>query len=173
METVFTFTDGSKFRPVVWLAPGRSAGRLVFYQLMNQDLTPLLLEPETTLAIVGATDARGKYGGIIYRDMKAKGYKVFAVNPGRDTVDGDPCYAKVSDIPETPTIAVLVVPAPRGVGVLDDCSAAGVTNIWVQPGAFSTELRDALNEGDFDWIAEACVMVRARARTRVQSTTDH
>jgi hypothetical protein len=38
---------------------------------MNKDLTPTLLEPDTTLAIIGATDAPGKYGGIIYRDMKA------------------------------------------------------------------------------------------------------
>lgn len=130
--------------------------------MMNQDLTPLLFEPDTTLAVVGATDSPGKYGGIIYRDMKSKGYRVFAVNPGRETVDGDPCYPSVSAIPETPTMAVLVVPAPRGVRVLDDCKAAGVNNIWVQPGAYSPDLREALNAGGFDWIAEACVMVRAR-----------
>lgn len=129
---------------------------------MNQDLTPVLLEPGTTLAIIGATDFPGKYGGIIYRDMKSKGFTVFAVNPGRNIVDGDPCYPKVTDLPEVPTIAVFVVPAPRGVRVLEDCKTAGIKNIWVQPGAFSSEFRDALEEGDFDWVAEACVMVRAR-----------
>lgn len=129
---------------------------------MNKDLTPLLLEPGTSLAIIGATDSPGKYGGIIYRDMKAKGFTVFGVNPGRDAVDGDPCYPKVTDLPETPTMAVFVVPAPRGVRVLADCKEAGVNNIWVQPGAFSPALREALVEGGFDWIAEACVMVRAR-----------
>ena len=67
-----------------------------------------------------------------------------------------------SAIPETPTIAVFVVPAPRGISALADCKEAGVNNIWVQPGAFSADLRDALEEGGFDWIAEACVMVRAR-----------
>ena len=129
---------------------------------MNKDLIPLLSEPDTTIAIVGATDIAGKYGGIIYRDLKAKGLEVFAVNPGRKTVDGDPCYPTVLDTPQTPTIAVLVVPAPRGVRVLEDCKRAGVENIWVQPGAFSPALRDALEAGGFDWIAEACVMVRAR-----------
>lgn len=129
---------------------------------MNKDLTPILLQPDTSLAIIGATDTPGKYGGIIYRDMKSKGFKVYAVNPGREKVDGDRCYPKVTDLPETPTMAVFVVPAPRGVRVLDDCKAAGVDNIWVQPGAFSPTLRDALEEGGFDWLAEACVMVRAR-----------
>lgn len=141
---------------------GTVPASLLFHLLMNKDLTPLLFEPDTTLAVIGATDSPGKYGGIIYRDMKSKGYKVLAVNPGRATVDGDPCYARVTDLPETPTMAVFVVPAPRGVRVLADCKEAGVKNIWVQPGASSPDLRDTLNDGDFDWIAEACVMVRAR-----------
>lgn len=129
---------------------------------MNKDLTPILLEPGTSLAIIGATDTPGKYGGIIYRDMKRKGFTVFGVNPGRSTVDGDTCYPSVLDLPEVPTIAVFVVPAPRGVRVLADCQEAGIKNIWVQPGAFSSEFRTALEAGDFDWVAEACVMVRAR-----------
>lgn len=133
---------------------------------MNQDLTPLLFEPDTTIAVVGATDTPGKYGGIIYRDLKSKGFEVFAVNPGRDTVDGDPCFASVEDIPETPTMAVFVIPAQRGLRVLEQCKSAGIENVWVQPGAFSLALRDALNEGGFNWIAEACVMVRARIPAR-------
>jgi len=129
---------------------------------MNKDLTPVLLDPDSSLAIIGATDRRGKYGGIIYRDMKSRGFKVYAVNPGRDTVDGDPCYPTVKDLPETPTIAVFVVPAPRGVRVLEDCREACIKTIWIRPGAFSSQFRSALEDSDFDWVTEACVMVRAR-----------
>ncbi len=126
------------------------------------DLTPLLSQPGTSLAVIGATDHRGKYGGIIYRDLKSKGFPVFAVNPYRDSVDGDPCWASVKALPDKPTIAVFVVPARRGVGVLNECAEAGITNIWVQPGAFSPEFREAVETGEFNWISDACVMVRAR-----------
>lgn len=126
------------------------------------DLTPLLSEPGTSIAVVGATDTPGKYGGIIYRDMRSKGFPVFAVNPHRDTVAGDTCWPTVKDLPSEATIVVLVVPAREGLTVLDDCAEAGLKNIWVQPGAFSPALRDALDTGDFTWLAEACVMVRAR-----------
>lgn len=131
------------------------------------DLTPLLLEPGASLAVVGATDRPGKYGGIIYRNMKGKGFPVFAVNPYRDTVDGDSCWPTVADLPETPTVAVLVVPAKRGLTVLEDCKKAGVDNVWVQPGASSAELEQALETGGFNWLSEACVMVRVRAATPV------
>ncbi len=130
-----------------------------------KDLTPLLNQPGTSLAIIGATDSPGKYGGIIYRDMKAKGFDVFAVNPYRDTVDGDRCWRSVEDLPEKPTIAVFVVPPKRGVQVLDECARAGIENIWIQPGAFSPEFHSRVDQGRFNWIADACVMVRARVAT--------
>lgn len=127
-----------------------------------EDLTPLLAQPGTSIAVIGATDRPGKYGGIIYRDMKAKGFTVFGVNPYRSTVDGDTCWPTVKDLPEKPTIAVFVVPAKRGLKVLAECAEAGIENIWIQPGAFSAELETALGAGNFNWIANACVMVRAR-----------
>ncbi len=122
----------------------------------------MLTEPGTSIDIVGATDNPAKYGAIIYREMKGKGFPVFAVNPNRSTVDGDPCWPTVKDLPEKPTIVVLVVHAEDGLDVLEDCAEAGPRNIWVQPGASSRALRDALDQGDFDWISDACVMVRAR-----------
>jgi len=128
---------------------------------MMTDLTPLLSEPGATIAVIGATDRPGKYGGIIYRDLKRKGYKVFAVNPYRETVDGDPCWKSVRDLPEVATIADFVIPAERGLMVLDQCEEAGILNIWLQPGAESRELKDKLEAGPFSWLAHACIMVRA------------
>ena len=125
------------------------------------DLTPLLAKPGASVAVIGATDHPAKYGGIIYRDLKAKGYKVFAVNPNRETVDGDPCWPSVKDLPEKPTIANFVIPAARGLEVLDQCEEAGIFNIWVQPGAESPELEERLRNGPFTWLTRACVMVRA------------
>jgi predicted CoA-binding protein len=133
---------------------------------MMTDLSPLLSEPGVTIAVIGATDRPGKYGGIIYRDLKRKGFRVFGVNPYRETVDGDPCWKSVLDLPETPTIADFVIPAKRGLEVLDECEQAGIRNIWLQPGAESAELMQHLDSGPFDWLAHACIMVRASLAPR-------
>lgn len=127
------------------------------------DLRAVVDDPGTTFAIVGATDTPGKFGGIIYRDLKTKGLQVYAINPNRERVAGDPAWARVSKIPEKPTVAVLVVPAPVGLKVIGDLAEAGVDKVWVQPGAFSEELGEALDAGGFDWLAGACVMVETRA----------
>jgi hypothetical protein len=128
---------------------------------MMTDLTPLLSEPGGSIAVIGATDHPNKYGGIIYRDLKRRGFRVFAVNPYRETVDGDPCWKSVTDLPETPTIADFVIPAMPGLQVVDECEQAGILNIWLQPGAESPRLIERLEAGPFNWLAHACIMVRA------------
>lgn len=128
---------------------------------MMTDLTPLLGEPGASVAVIGATDHPTKYGGIIYRDLKRRGIRVLAVNPYRETVDGDPCWKTVLDLPEKPAIADFVIPARRGLDVVDECEQAGILNIWLQPGAESPELMEKLDAGPFTWLAHACIMVRA------------
>lgn len=129
---------------------------------MMTDLTPLLADPDTVVAVVGATDHPWKYGSIIYRDLKARGIRVVAVNPHRSTVDGDPCYPDLSALPERPAIIDLVVPAAEGQKVVAEARRLGWGNIWLQPGSGSPALLADLEESDLDYLAGACIMVRAR-----------
>ena len=128
-----------------------------------RDIARLLEDPETTIAVIGANDDPGKYGGRIYRDLKAKGFTVFAVNPNRDTVDGDPAYDSLDDLPESPTIVNFVVPPPRTLRILERCKELGLLDVWIQPGAESDEVLAYLDEGGFNYLANACIMVRSRS----------
>lgn len=128
------------------------------------DLSALLADDDTSVAVVGATDVPSKYGSVIYRDLKRKGFKVFAVNPNRDTVDGDPAYDTLADLPEAPDIVDLVLPADKGVEVVRRALELGYDRVWVQPGAESPELLTLLQESGADYIAHACIMVQSRPR---------
>jgi len=128
-----------------------------------RDITELLDDPATTIAVVGASDNPSKYGSRIYRDLKAKGFTVFGVNPNRDTVDGDQSFASLEHLPESPTIVNLVIPPQRALRVLGKCKELGLMNVWVQPGAESAEVIDFLDAEGFNYLANACIMVRAAA----------
>jgi predicted CoA-binding protein len=125
----------------------------------------LLYESDPVIAVVGATDNLNKYGAIIYRDLKAKGYRVLPVNPTRDTVDGDIAYPDLGSLPETPDIVNIVIPPQRTLRVLDKAEELGIENIWIQPGAEDQAVMDRLQSGPFQYLANACIMVRARAKT--------
>ena len=127
-------------------------------------ITALLNDGDPSVAVVGATDNPNKYGSVIYRDLKAKGYRVYPVNPNRATVDGDLAYDDLGELPETPDIVNIVVPPARTLEVLDRAAELGIENIWVQPGAEDNAVMERLRTGGFNYLANACIMVRARAK---------
>jgi hypothetical protein len=116
------------------------------------------------IAVVGATDHPGKYGGIIYRHLKAKGYRVVPINPWRDEVDGDPTYASVSDLDEAPDIIDVVVPPRRTLALLDEFATVEDAGVWIQPGAADGAVRDKAATLDVDVLIDACIMVFAPSR---------
>lgn len=128
------------------------------------DIATLLHRDDTTVAVVGATDDPHKYGSVIYRDLKNKGFQVYAVNPNRETVDGDPSYKSLAALPVSPTIVNIVVPPESTLQVLHGALRLGLHNVWVQPGAESPEVMTFLNENEFNYLANSCIMVRSRLR---------
>ena len=134
--------------------------------MVIKDIASLLSEQNTTVAVVGATDNPSKYGYVIYRDLKRKGYRVLAVNPGRPTVDSDPAYKDLRSLPEKPTIVNIVVPPPVAASVLKESLELGLMNVWLQPGAESPENLAYLQENGFNYLANACIMVESRVQAR-------
>jgi len=47
---------------------------------------------QKTLAVVGVSRNQEKFSNGVYRELKAKGYRVFPINPNAETIEGDPCY---------------------------------------------------------------------------------
>jgi predicted CoA-binding protein len=131
-----------------------------------KDIASLLGDEDTTIAVVGATDNSSKYGYVIYRDLKRKGYRVYPVNPGRATVDSDPAYRNLRSLPIKPTIVNLVVPPKVSLAVLQESLELGLKNIWLQPGAESPANLAFLQENGFNYLANACIMVESRIRFR-------
>jgi predicted CoA-binding protein len=133
-----------------------------------KDIATLLEEPGTTVAVVGATDNPSKYGYVIYRDLKRKGYPVFPVNRHRTEVDGDKAYRTLSTLPAKPTIVNIVVPPRETVKVLQECLEQDLMNVWLQPGAESPESLAMLQEHGFNYLANACIMVQSRRAQRAR-----
>ena len=148
------------------LGQGEGNPRGLYGEPVRQDFTPLLSSRETMIAVIGASDNLEKYGSIIYRDLKARGYHVFAVNPSRDSVDDDPCYPTLRDLPERPDIIDFVVPAHIGIEVARTAAALSMNNLWLQPGAESAELIDYLEGSGLDYDYDSCIMVSARHALR-------
>ncbi|MDP6951994.1 MAG: CoA-binding protein, partial [Alphaproteobacteria bacterium] len=101
-----------------------------------RDLTPLF--NPASVAVVGATSNPKRVGGRPIRFLRNFGFTgpIYPVNPRYEDLDGDRCYARVSDIPEPPDMAILAVPAALCLDAVRDCQAAGVPAITVYTSGF-------------------------------------
>jgi predicted CoA-binding protein len=127
-----------------------------------QDIAEMLRDPDVTIAVIGANNHPEKYGYVIYRDLKRKGFKLFPINPKTAEVDGDRSYARLSELPETPSIVDFVTPPPVTLKILVECLTLNLKNVWLQPGSESPEVMEFVQENNFNYLANACIMVESR-----------
>lgn len=114
-----------------------------------------------SIAIVGVSSARMKFGSLAYRALKSKDVKVFPVNPGFDSFDGDKCYSALTALPE-PVEAVLVTVKPEKAGaVVDDAIKVGVRRIWFQSGADFSQAADRAVNAGISIITGKCILLYA------------
>ena len=89
----------------------------------------------STVAIIGASADRRKFGNKALRAFKAQGYAVVPIHPTATEVEGEKAYASVLDYPGTIDEASVYVPGETGLPVMDDIAKKGIPIVWLNPGA--------------------------------------
>ena len=115
-----------------------------------------------SVAVVGASRDRTKYGNIVYRELRGRGLRVFAVNPNAESIEGDPCYASLGALPAKVEGAVIVVAPAETERAVRDAAAAGIGSVWMQPGAESREAVRFCEERGLCAVHNACILVALR-----------
>jgi uncharacterized protein len=95
---------------------------------------------QKTVAIIGASSDKSKYGNKAVKAYVLSGYKVYPVNPNEDTVEGLKAYKSIIDIPDEIERATLYVPPKVGMRVVEEIAKKGVKEIYFNPGSESDEL---------------------------------
>lgn len=112
-------------------------------------------------AVVGVNGNPERYGNMIYKKLKAYGYKVYPVNPKYQTIEGNKCYSDLSSLPEKPGVVNMVVSPKIGKTVVEEAAKLGIENIWLQPGTYNEEIMDLITKKDMNAV-KACVLVALR-----------
>ncbi|MGO9601772.1 MAG: CoA-binding protein [Isosphaeraceae bacterium] len=98
-------------------------------------------ESRPTVAVIGASNDRSKYGNKAVRAFLAQGWDVYPVNPSLDEVEGLRAYASLEAIPVQRLDRVsLYVPPRVGLEVIMDVARKPVGEVWLNPGSESPEL---------------------------------
>jgi hypothetical protein len=93
-----------------------------------------------TVAVVGASNDRRKFGNKALRAFRAEGYTVVPINPHEKEVEGIAAYRSVLDVPMPIDMATVYVQPDVACGLLDEFEQKQIREIWLNPGAESDEL---------------------------------
>ncbi|MBS3131228.1 CoA-binding protein, partial [Candidatus Woesearchaeota archaeon] len=93
-----------------------------------------------SIAIIGASANREKFGNKAVRAYAKKGWKVFPINPTAEEIEGLKCYPSVLEIKEDVSIASLYLPPEVGIRIISELSRKGIERLYLNPGTESEEL---------------------------------
>ncbi len=114
----------------------------------------------SSFAVVGASADRSKYGNKVLRAYLQAGRRVFPVNPKLDEIEGQTCYPDLASLPEPVHGVSIVTPPAVTEAIVEQAAAAGITNIWMQPGAESDKAIARAGELGLELIHSGpCVLV--------------
>lgn len=86
-----------------------------------------LFNPKS-IAFIGASNAPGKWGCIVLKNLIGGGYAgtIYPVNPKEKEVQGIAAFSHIREIPGNPDLAVIVIPPPAVPQAIEDCVKKGI-----------------------------------------------
>jgi len=114
------------------------------------------------IAVVGVSRKKTKFGNAIYKELKQKGYSVFAINPHMNTFEGDVCYPDLLSLPEKIDAVIINVPPGQTEKVVREAKQAGINKVWLQQGSQSDEAVKFCEENGIDCVSNECILMFAQ-----------
>lgn len=112
-----------------------------------------------TIAVLGASQDRAKYGNKCVRAYVRAGWTVVPVNPNVDSVEGIPAVARLGDLSGQAIDRISVYLPPEVTdGELEAIAALGAEEVWFNPGATNSVVSQRARSLGIP-VVEACSIV--------------
>jgi uncharacterized protein len=115
--------------------------------------------PKPTVAILGASADRSKFGNKSVRAHAEAGYDVYPVNPKGGQIEGLTVYRSLAEVPAAHLNRVSVyLPPAVGLTTLAEIAAKGCDELWFNPGSESPELIAAARKLNLNAVADCSIV---------------
>jgi acetyltransferase len=106
-----------------------------------------LFDP-ASIVVCGASLRLGSVGATVWRNLKSGNFKgpLYAVNPKHRELAGHPVSARVVDLPETPSLAVICTPAATVAGLIAELAALGTRAAVVLTAGMTATQKRAMQD---------------------------
>jgi predicted CoA-binding protein len=115
------------------------------------------------IAIAGASPSEKNWGKYLMKELSGSGYNIYPVNPKYKEIEGTPCYASVSDLPDHVESLILAVNPELALEIAVQCSGSHVKRAWLHQGAgkgaYTEKAHKQLSDSGIDVVYGFCPMM--------------
>jgi predicted CoA-binding protein len=84
------------------------------------------------IAVTGVSRKPREHGSnTVFKRLRDRGYKVFAVNPNADVVEGAQSYHDLRSIPGGVDAVVIATAPDKAEGTMRECAELGIKHVWM------------------------------------------
>lgn len=130
----------------------------MFHNPSNEEITDILKRSKT-IAIVGLSDNPERDSYAVAREMQKHGYRIIPVNPKRNEILGETCYARLSDIPEPVDIVDIFRKSEALKSVVEEAVTLSAPVIWAQEGVYDEEAAQIAKANEKTMVMDRCIKV--------------
>lgn len=124
----------------------------------STDLHQLLADAHV-IAVVGHSDKPYRTSYDIGHYLRRVGYKVYAVNPTIEEVDGERAYSTLADVPEPIDIVNVFRRSEYLQDVVKDAIAVGAKAVWGQLGVEDDAAAELAEAAGLQMVMDRCIKV--------------
>jgi uncharacterized protein len=116
---------------------------------------------QRALAVVGMSRAPRSFSASVAKELRAKGYRLFLVNPNASEIQGEKCYPSLAALPERVGGVLLLTPPSATEQAVRQAVETGVQHLWIQQGAASEEAIAYCREKNLSAVSGHCILMFA------------
>jgi predicted CoA-binding protein len=125
------------------------------YVLMKKYLS------QRAMAVVGASNERDKFGNLVCRELKIRGFRVYPVNPHEKEICSERCYRTINELGDRIDRILIVLPPILTEQIIMKLNPAIISYVWMQNGAESSEAIQVCHSKGIKTIYGQCILMHA------------
>jgi len=118
-----------------------------------------LLTTARVIAVVGHSDRSYRTSYQIARYLRQSGYTVYPVNPEIESVNGQPSYPSLAQVPEPIDIVNVFRRSEFLPEIIDEAIAVGAKAVWAQLGVLSDDAANKAHAANLPLVMDQCIKV--------------
>jgi len=118
------------------------------------------LEPRK-MAIAGASRNMKKFGGVVFKELKEKGFELYPINPNAVETQGVKCCKSVDELPSDVENLLIITSSEETTSVARAAIGKGIKMVWIQQKSETPEAVKTIVDAGIPLIHNKCILMFA------------